>query len=100
VYSHSGLPPSDGRLAVARDATAPEGFKQPGLWKSIDWKLMAALVLPLSLDTLDYTGMSTFCTWISRLTALTSSCCNCPVTHSRKHSSIFSSKLVSEPRTH
>lgn len=45
--------------ATTRDATAPEGFKQPGLWKSIDWKLMAALVLPLSLDTLDYTVVAT-----------------------------------------
>lgn len=89
--------PSDRRLAVARDATAPGGFKQAGLWMSIDWKLMAALVLPVSLDTLDYTGTSTFCTWISELTALASSRCNCPVTHSRKHSSVFGSKLVSEP---
>lgn len=33
-----------------------EADRKPGFWKSFDWKLMAALLFPVALDTLDYTG--------------------------------------------
>lgn len=32
--------------------------KKHGFWKSLDWKLMLALLLPVTLETLDYTSMS------------------------------------------
>ena len=30
--------------------------KKAGFCKSIDWKLMGALIIPVTLETLDYTG--------------------------------------------
>lgn len=36
---------------------ASASHPKPGFWKSVDWKLMVALVLPVTLETLDYTGM-------------------------------------------
>ncbi|KAI6144980.1 MFS general substrate transporter [Pisolithus tinctorius] len=33
--------------------------KQPGFWKSFDWKLMLALLFPVTLETLDYTVVAT-----------------------------------------
>lgn len=47
---------------IANDAATSEEPKPPGFWKSIDWKLMLALLFPVTLETLDYTGMSTSCT--------------------------------------
>lgn len=35
--------------------------KQPGFWKSFDWKLMLALLFPVTLETLDYTGSCRNC---------------------------------------
>jgi len=48
-------------FAIADDTAASEEPKRPGFWKSIDWKLMIALLFPVTLETLDYTGMSTSC---------------------------------------
>lgn len=33
--------------------------KQPGFWKTFDWKLMLALLFPVTLETLDYTVVAT-----------------------------------------
>lgn len=33
--------------------------KQPGFWKSFEWKLMLALLFPVTLETLDYTVVAT-----------------------------------------
>lgn len=35
----------------------PRPNRKPGFWKSVDWKLMFALLIPVTLETLDYTGM-------------------------------------------
>ncbi|KAG6328647.1 hypothetical protein ID866_10442, partial [Astraeus odoratus] len=39
--------------------TEDDAPKQPGFWKSFDWKLMAALLFPVTLETLDYTVVAT-----------------------------------------
>ena len=44
--------------APAAKASAPNPKAKPGFWKSLDWKLMLALLFPVTLETLDYTGMS------------------------------------------
>ena len=46
---------------VSLDAPAevgPSSKPKPGFWKLLDWKLMFALLFPVTLETLDYTGMS------------------------------------------
>jgi hypothetical protein len=32
--------------------------KEGGFWKQFDWRLMFALIIPVILETLDYTGKS------------------------------------------
>ncbi|KIM64639.1 hypothetical protein SCLCIDRAFT_1213142 [Scleroderma citrinum Foug A] len=46
------------KTATPNDA-ATEEPKPPGFWKSIDWKLMLALLFPVTLETLDYTVVAT-----------------------------------------
>ncbi|KAF8452359.1 major facilitator superfamily domain-containing protein [Boletus edulis BED1] len=47
----------------SQDAPAEASASSPkpklGFWKSIDWKLMAALLFPVTLETLDYTVVAT-----------------------------------------
>ncbi|KAL4071818.1 MFS general substrate transporter [Scleroderma citrinum] len=57
--------PFGGKEATPKDATAPEEPKQPGFWKSIDWRLMCALVFPVTVETLDYTVVATAQTHIA-----------------------------------
>lgn len=53
--------PSGVLTRVSLDAPAeagPSSKPKPGFWKLLDWKLMFALLFPVTLETLDYTGMS------------------------------------------
>ncbi|KAF8839271.1 MFS general substrate transporter [Paxillus ammoniavirescens] len=43
----------------SKDNDTNGGPQKPGFWKSLDWKLMLALVLPVTLEMLDYTVVAT-----------------------------------------
>lgn len=44
--------------SAGASASSPSSGHQLGFWRSLDWKLMLALLFPTMLETLDYTGMS------------------------------------------
>jgi hypothetical protein len=39
--------------------SSPSPKQKPGFWKSLDWKMMLALLFPVTLETLDYTVVAT-----------------------------------------
>ncbi|KAF9237179.1 MFS general substrate transporter [Melanogaster broomeanus] len=46
-------------LGKSKDKDINAVPQPPGFWKSVDWKLMLALLLPVMLETLDYTVVAT-----------------------------------------
>ncbi|KAI9569317.1 MFS general substrate transporter [Boletus coccyginus] len=53
--------PEDGagsqNASAGASASSPSSGHQLGFWRSLDWKLMLALLFPMMLETLDYRGI-------------------------------------------